>query len=233
MAGTKLYLATNKIWSHYFLNIERLQDNEDCVAENKETGWSVYLTSNAIFPQLVVYFGERPMLYRIIQNEADCNRWATYLIMKFVAGVETEGAPKKEEQKKEEPEKPKIIDLQMNKSVKTEEAQMSIEDMDEEDDEYQKIIDTIYEREDELSKAMGDFLAVAFCEEDYAAVVEGYGEPLINECVDDFMQYLFDKHGISAYRPTIDVDEETGCEVLKEFPYGWEEVEDEEDEEEE
>lgn len=220
MAGTKLYIATSKIWSHYFMNIDRLQDNEDCIAENKDTGYALYLTSNNIFPQLIVYAGDTPVLFRPIQNEDECNRRAMELIMTFIVDAK---ADNKQESKKSDgvKENPKIVELEMKKAGEDKKCSTSIEDVDDEDEEYQKIIDTIYEREDELTKAMGDLLAVILCEEDYTAVVEGYTEPFINECVDDFMQYLYDSHGISAYRPTIDVDEDTGCEVLKEFPYGW------------
>lgn len=220
MAGVKLHLATSKIWDYFFENIERLQDNEDCIAEDPESGMALYLTANTIFPELVVYDGNKAVLYRLIRSEEECSKWAVYLIMRFVADVQTEGKP---EEKPEE--KPKIIDFPSSKSTQTSEQTEIPED--EEDEEYQHMIDTIYEREDALTKAMGDFLAVALLEDDYSAVVEGFGEQMINECVDDFLQYLHDQHMVSIYRPTIEVDEETGCEVLKEFPYGWGEEYDE------
>lgn len=214
MAGVKLHLATSKVWNYFFENIDRLQDNEDCIAEDPESGLALYLTASTIFPQLVVYAGDKAVLYKLIRNEEECSKWAVYLIMRFVANVRTDGAPEEMVE-----EKTKIIDLPTTKSAQPSKLEGAPDD--EEDEEYQQMIDTIYEREDELTKAMGDFLAVVLCEEDYSAVVEGYGEKMINECVDDFLQYLFDNHMVSIYRPTLDVDEETGCEVLKEYPYGW------------
>lgn len=220
MAGVKLHLATSKIWRHFFENIERLQDNEDCIAEDPESGWALYLTANAIFPELVVYAKDKAILYRVIRNEEECSKWAVYLITRFVANIQTEGEPEEKRQ-----EEPKIINLPTSKPAETSEP-IEVPD-NEEDEEYQQMMDTIYEREDALTKAMGDFLAVALLEEDCNAVAEGFGEQMINECVDDFLQYLHDQHMVSIYRPTIEVDEETGCEVLKEFPYGWGEEYDE------
>ena len=220
MAEVKLHLATSKIWSHFFENIERLQDNEDCIAENPESGWALYLTANTIFPELVIYMNDKPILYRIVRNEEECSKWSVYLITRFIANVQTEGTP---EEKSEEA--PKVINFPTQKAAETSEP-IEVPD-DEEDEEYQQMMDTVYEREDDLAKAMGDFLAVVLLEEDYNAVVEGFGEQMIYECVDDFLQYLYEQHMVSIYRPTIEVDEETGCEVLKEFPYGWGEEHDE------
>lgn len=215
MAGVKLYLATSKIWTYFFENIDRLQDNEDCIAEDPESGWALYLTANTIFPQLVVYAGDKAVLYRFIRNEDECSKWAVYLIMRFVANIQTEDGPN--ETKEEEP---KIINLTMTSENNS--AEVPDDDI-EEDDEEQKILDMIYEREDELTQGMGDLLAVILCEEDFSAVKEMYGEQFINEVVDDFLQYLAEQHNVSIYRPTLEVDPETGCEVLKEFPYGWDE----------
>lgn len=218
MAGVKLHLATQKIWSHFFSNFDRLQENEDCIAENAENGMALYITANTVFPELVLYARDTPLLIKAVRTEDECNQWAVYMVMKYIADVKTDGTPNKTE------EKPKVIELPAPKAETAEEAEEPVDvPEDEESEEYQAMIDTIYEREDALSKAMGDFLAVVLCEEDYNAVVEGYTEQFINECVDDFMQYLHDHHMVSIYRPTIEVDPETGCEVLMEFPYGWDE----------
>lgn len=217
MAGVKLHLATPKIWDYFFENVDRLQDNEDCIAENKDNGMSLYLTANSIFPQLVLYADDRPVLYRYIRSRDECGVWAVYLITKFVAGVEIERPAENED-------KPKVIDLPMSRETNHEKRDTS-EEVDDvgEDDEEQKILDVIYEREDELAQAMGDFLAVVLCEEDGCAVKENYGKDLVSEAVDDFLQYLADNHNVSVYRPTLETDPETGEEILKEFPYGWDE----------
>ena len=213
MAGVKLHIATSNVWNHFFENIERLQDNEDCIAENKDNGMSLYITAVAICPQLVLYAKDTPVLYRMIGSDDECNKWAIYLITRFLAGIPTEGNPVETE------EKPKIIDLPMSKEYNTDPVDVDPE----EEDEEQRILDLIYEREDSLANAMGDLLAVILCEEDCNAVKEVYGTQLINEAVDDFLQYLSDNHNVSVYRPTLETDPETGEEILKEFPYGWDE----------
>ena len=93
MAGVKLHIATSNVWNHFFENIERLQDNEDCIAENKDNGMSLYITAVAICPQLVLYAKDTPVLYRMIGSDDECNKWAIYLITRFLAGIPTEGNP--------------------------------------------------------------------------------------------------------------------------------------------
>ena len=220
MAGVKLHLSTSQIWSHFFENVDRLQDYEDCIADNKDNGMSLYITAFTICPQLVLYADERPVLYRIVRNQEECSKWAVYLITRYVAGVEID-KPVNDEK---DDEKPKIIDLPMSKEG--EPKPVSVPHEEEEDDEVddeQKILDVIYEREDEINQAVGDMLAVVLCEDDITAVKELYGAEFVSEVVDDFLQYLADNHNVSVYRPTLETDPETGEEVLKEFPYGWDE----------
>ena len=214
MAGVKLHLSTPEIWWHFFENVDRLQDSEDCIAEDKDKGMSLWITAITVFPQLVLYHNETPVLYRIVRSQEECNNWAVYLITKFVAGVDMDKPV-------EEDEKPKIIDLPM-KREETEPVEVPSEEYSEEEEE-QKILDTIYEREDDLNQAMGDLLAVVLCEDDIIAVKELYGPEFVSEAVDDFLQYLADTHNVSVYRPTLETDPETGEEILKEYPYGWDE----------
>lgn len=220
MAGVKLHLATQKIWTHFFSNFDRLQEYEDCVAENNDNGMSLYITANTIFPVFVLYARDTPLLMKPVKTEKECNQWAVYLVMKYIAEVKTDGTPKSETEEQKVIELPPPSETSKNEEECEDEEVIEVPD-DEESDQYQEMVDTIYEREDALSKAMGDFLAVALLEDDYNAVVEGYTEAFINECVDDFLQYLYDNHMVSIYRPTIEVDHETGSEILKEYPYGW------------
>lgn len=205
MAGEKLYLATAKIWDHFFENFGRLQSYEDCIAENPDNNRSLYLTANGIFPELILYGpNNRPIIWRPVRSKDECSTAAFYMITRYIVGDTSIDVPK-------------IVELPMSKPVDT-----KVKDVEpDEDDEEQHILDTIYEREDELSKAMGDFLAVVLLEEDYNAVIEGYGEEFLNNLVDDFLQRLYDDHQISVYRPTLITDEETNCEILAEYPYGW------------
>lgn len=220
MAGVKLHLSTSQIWQHFFENVDRLQEYEDCIAENKDNGMSLYITAITIYPQLVLYADERPVLYKTVSNQEECSKWAVYLITRYVAGVEID-KPVNDEK---DDEKPKIIDLPMSKEGEA--KPVSVPHEEEEDDEVddeQKILDVIYEREDEINQAIGDMLAVVLCEDDITAVKELYGAEFVSEVVDDFLQYLADNHNVSVYRPTLETDPETGEEILKEYPYGWDE----------
>lgn len=220
MAGPKLHLATSEVWNHFFQNVDRLQDYEDCIAENEDNGMSLYITAVTIYPQLVLYANKTPVLYRILRSQEEANQWAMWLITKFVVGVDIDKPAEKED-------KPKIIDLPMSREetkpvvVPSEKYEEEVEEEENEID--QKILDLIYEREDQLNQAMGDFLATILFEEDGVAVKEVYGKELVSEAVDDFLQYLADNHSVSVYRPTLETDPETGEEILKEFPYGWDE----------
>ena len=203
MAGVKVYIATGKIWDHYWKNISTLLNNEHLVAENKDTGVSLYLTRENAMPNLIIYDKDnQPRVYREIHSREECNAIAVSLITMYLVGV-IKG------------EEPKVINLPAPKVEEQNEPEPD------EDDEEQKIIDTIYEREDELLKAVGDMLAVVLLEVDYTAVVEGYTEKFIGTVVDDLLQYLFDEHNISVYRPTLIEDEDGGPDILAEYPYGW------------
>lgn len=203
MAGVKVYIATGKIWDHYWKNITTLFDNEHLVAENKDTGVSLYLTRENAMPNLIIYDKDnQPRVYREIHSREECNAIAVALITMYLVGVVNE-------------EKPKVINLPAPKAEEQNEPEAD------EDNEEQNILDTIYEREDELLKAVGDMLATVLLEDDYTAVVEGYTEKFIGTVVDDLLQYLFDEHNISVYRPTLIEDEDGGPDILAEYPYGW------------
>lgn len=208
MAGIKLYLATSQIWTHYFKNKERLASSEDCIAKNFENGKSLYVTSGECGPALVLYGsksddssdGDKVLLYKPIRNKEECSSAAVNLITMYLAEVVEE--------------KPKIIDLPMKDIPDVEDVEPD------EDDEEQKILDTIYEREDELEQAVGDCLAKILIEDDVVAVKENY-PGVITDVLNALMQYLYDEHNISTYRPTMLEDKITGEEVFAEFPYGW------------
>ena len=203
MAGVKVYIATGKIWDHYWKNIAAMFNNEHLVAENKDTGVSLYLTRENALPNLIIYDKDnQPRIYREIHSREECNAAAVNMITMYLVGVIKE-------------EKPKVI------SLPAPDTDGQNDPEPDKDEEEQNILDTIYEREDELLKAVGDMLAVVLLEDDYTAVVEGYTEKFIGTVVDDLLQYLYDDHGISVYRPTLIEDEDGGPDILAEYPYGW------------
>ena len=207
--AVKIYLATQKIWDHFFKNIDRMRHEEDLIAENKELDKALYLTCDTYFPQFILYHNNQPLIWRPVRNREECNASAVYMITKYLIGEDA--YPDATASQHNNKSNLKIIDTQKVEDESAEEK---------EDDPEQAMLDAIYEREDQLAKAMGDLLATVLIEDDYNAVVEAYGTKMLNEIVDDFCQYLYDTHMISVYRPTILVDTETELEEYVEFPYG-------------
>lgn len=201
--SAKIHLATTQIWNYFWRNYKHFGDNEALIANNSDNGMSLYLTSEGYYPQLVVYGpGNKPLVWRMVRQAEECNLAAVFLISNFIAG-KTE----------------KVAAAEQKNSDETESS------CDQEDEEDQKILDTIYEREDELEMAMSDLLAKVFCEDSREIIEEAYGKDIVKDVLDDFLQYLYDTHGISVYRPTIITDDKTGEEVFAEFPYGWNDAE--------
>lgn len=226
MSRVKLYIATSKIWSHFFANLHRFDENEDCIAENKEIGRSLYLSSEGFIPELILYDKDnRPIVWRPVRSQEECTTAANYMIMRYLDKEDTcantsgdkskGGSDVIELPSAETINEHKPATIQNGNSVKSENET----EYDEEEEE-QAIMDEIYRREDELEKAVGDCLAIILLEDDITAVKE-YDPNLIATVVDDICDYLYNIHQISVYRPTMLVDESTGEDVYAEFPYGW------------
>lgn len=81
-------------------------------------------------------------------------------------------------------------------------------DLDEEEEEQKE---NIKEREEELSDAASEFLAVALYRADTVDYVDA------EEFLDDVMRLLYEKYGVSPYRPMI-LEDEQG-EFYKDHPY--------------
>ena len=63
----------------------------------------------------------------------------------------------------------------------------------------------MYERNDELSLAMADFLAIALQEgdNDGTNILEAYGYEVVDEILDGFLKELSEDYGFHIYRPMI------------------------------
>ena len=207
--SAKIHLATTQIWNYFWRNYKYFDDNEALIANNSDNGMSLYVTASGYYPQLIVYNADgKPLVWRVVRQAEECNLAAVFLVSHFIVGNVD-----KDEQ---------TTDAET--PAKVEEPQV-----DEEEDEEQKILDKIYEREDELELAMNDLLVKVFCEDSREIIEEAYGKGIVKDVLDDFLQYLYDVHGISVYRPTLITDDKTGEEVLAEFPYGWDDAEDDAD----
>ncbi len=78
----------------------------------------------------------------------------------------------------------------------------------------------MYEREDELYMALQDFLAVVLQEkEEGITVADLYGNDMVEEILDHFLEYLAKEMCLEIYRPMFKLDEETGSEIYTQYPY--------------
>lgn len=202
--SSKIYIPTPKIWDYYYDNRFRLWNEEDMVARNDETGVVLTVSGDGRFPELTLYNKDDiDFEWKEVHTREECNATAVALITQYVLPE-----PEKEEESSEKDEK-----MPEKKQVN--------EKTDAKDEVDDDLVDLIYEREDELRLAAGDFLMTVLYEKTADAISDEFGKDFIPKVVDDFLQYLRDKHEISVYRPTIVHNEKTGEDEVDYFPYGW------------
>ena len=201
MDEVKVHIATSKIWPYFQANRTRLAQNEDLIAENKKTGFKLYLSTYGTYPYFVVYDElDFEVIRKTAYTQEECSAVSVFLIGNYIVAPQNQPnkEPKKEVRDEVNPDIPPPS----------------------EEDEEQKINDTIYQREDELTLAMADFLAVACGEDDAPTILQAYGVKMVNDALDHFLQYMYDEHKLSIYRPSI-LQNEKGEDEYCEFPYGW------------
>lgn len=196
-SNMKVYVPTEELWSFYLENIERCENEMILIAENTDTKYAVYLTDEDGKLMLSVCKGtEEPEYEEYVLNDDDCANTVKKLLFRYLIPfkvVDGGAVPAKGP-----PD-----------GTEEDEANLSRQDME----------DKIYEREDELDLALKDFLAVVLQEEDGEAVLNCYGQALIEEILDHFLEYLAKEQCLEISRPMFILDEETGSEIYAQFPY--------------
>lgn len=193
--GVHIYVAANTAWAFFQNHKDRLSKEMVIVAENTDTQYAVYLTEDNALPLFSVCKGDaKPEYEECALTETGCNEVAKRLYTQYLFPVT-------------------IID---GGKCSPELAEAELEDLTRQDME-----DAEYEREDELTLALCDFLSVVLQESegDSPEIMDTYGETFVNEVLDHFLEYLALEQCLPIYRPMIITDEETGCEVYTEFPY--------------
>lgn len=194
IVGVHIYVAANTAWSFFQNNKGRLSKEMVVIAENTDTQYAVYLTEDNASPLLSVCKGDaKPEYEECVLTETGCNEAAKRLYTQYLFPV-------------------MIVDKKKCSSETQEES----EDLTRQDME-----DAQYEREDELTLALCDFLSVVLqeSEDDSPEIADAYGTGFISDVLDHFLEYLALEQCLPIYRPMIITDEETGCEVYTEFPY--------------
>lgn len=197
--GVKIHIPADKVWSFFQENKKRLSEEMVVIAENTETEFAVYLTEDADYPLFVVCKGSADSEYEeaaISENDCADTAKKCYLRYLFPIVVTTGKVP-------EEPDDEDIEDL-------------TAQEMD----------DAMYEREDELALALGDFLQVVLGDcSDGSEIIDTYGMDMINDILDHILLYLATEMDFPIYRPTYLIEDD-GSEVYVEYPYNEDEDED-------
>ena len=191
------YIPADEVWSFFQKNKARLSEEMVAIAENKGTGYAVYLTEDNGYPLFFVCKGESDPEYEEgVINERDCTETAKRCYIRYLFPV-----------------------IVTNDHVT---KFSDLDDMDEDEPlSEQDMQDAMYKREDELQLAMADFLQIVLQEGcDGTDVIDAYGEDMIAEALDYVLEYLGYEMCLPIYRPTFIMDDETLEETWVEYPYG-------------
>ena len=207
--GVHIHIPADAVWGFFQESRKRLNKEMVLIAENTDTEYAVYLTEENDLPVLAVAKGDEKTEYKEhCVSEDDCTTVAKKFYTRYLFPV-------------------MITD---DKYIPED-----VPDNGEDDETWMDMEDAMYERNDELSLAMADFLAIALQEgdNDGTNILEAYGYEVVDEILDGFLKELSEDYGFHIYRPMIVTEKESGCEVFTEFPYdidGVDEPEDKEDE---
>jgi len=198
--GVSIHIQPEDVWSFFEANEERLSREMVAIAENEETEYAVYLTENDGYPLFSVCKGDKePEYEEVAISHNDCTDTAKRCFVRYLFPV----------------------------VVSSNTTTFDHEDEEEDAEDYtkQEQEDAIYQREDELAFALGDFLQVVLEEGCYGSeIIDIYGLQVINEILDHFLEYLANQYDFRIYRPTLFSDE--SGEYYVEYPYSDEEEDD-------
>lgn len=197
--GVIIHIEPEEIWQFFQKNKKRLKKEMVLIAENEDTGYALYLTEEDGLPLFSVCKDDNDPEYEEgAINEKDCTDTAKQCCVKYL--------------------RPVVVHSKKYASSP-----------EYEDDDYwcdtpsKKEQDELIEnRELELLFAMGDFLMAATNDNtcaDGSDYVDTYGADLVMDVLDYFLQTLAEDYGLLVYRPTMVDDDDTGEEVLVEYPY--------------
>lgn len=191
-----IHVPADEVWSFFQKNRYRLSEEMVVIAENPDTEYAVYLTEDDGYPLFSVCKGNSDSEYEEgAINQRDCTDTAQRCYANYLFPIVVSSG---------------------SKHIKSE-----LEDDSESGKELapQEIDDIIFERDDELIVAMGDFILTAIQDGcDGSDIVDTYGLGVVEDILDHTLQYIAAQHGFPVYRPTLMVDE-SGKEVYVEYPY--------------
>jgi len=198
--SAKIHIPADEVWSFFFKNKERCTEEMVEIASNDETKYAVYLTEDEGYPMLSVCHGDdEPEYEEGTISKDDCTETAKRMFIRYLFPVT----------------------VTCGKTIFQENVEKDDEVDEDDDPTEQDRLDEIYERDDELTLALCEFLKVVFEEDtDGAELLETYTEAVIAEILDEFLDLLAVNHSFTDIRrPTFINDPETGVEFFTEYPY--------------
>lgn len=194
--GVKIYIPSDKVWPFFTENKDRLSEEMVVIAENTSTEYAVYLTEDDGYPLFEVCKGNSDSEYEEgAINSRDCEETVKRCCLRY------------------------LFPVVVTADKTTEELVEQDDTCDLKDLTEQEMEDIIYDREDELMLAMGDFLQIALQDcEDGTEIIDSYGIELVGEILEDVLKCIAQQYGFPVYRPTFLTDE-LGKEIYTEFPY--------------
>ena len=199
--SAKIHIPADEVWSFFFKNKERCTEEMVEIASNDETKYAVYLTEDEGYPMLSVCHGDdEPEYEEGAISKDDCTETAKRIFIRYLFPVT----------------------VTCGKTVFQDNITNDDDELDEDDESTeQDRLDEIYERDDELTLALCDFLKVVFEEDvDGTELLETYSESEIVEILDEFLECLATNYCFTNIRrPTFINDPETGVEFFTEYPY--------------
>lgn len=188
-------LAAGDAWDYYQQNREELRDKEVVIAQNMDTKVSICLTEANGLPMFVVYSGEgereKEEYSEGAVSESDCEHTVKELYKRYLFPI--------------------VVD------TKEDETEGRFSDFDRDE-----LEDIIYKRREIIRDALLRFLSVAVNTEDTdpdgSNFLLEYGNQLVDETLEYFLEYLGCDQGLDVYYPLLLVDED-GAEEFTAYPY--------------
>lgn len=187
----KIHLSAYDVWQFFESNIERLGKEMVCIAENVNTGYSVYLEEKSGIPFFKVFRDEEFEYGEAATCALECREIATKVYRKYLFPV--------------------TVMSDYGDDLPAEPAPLD------EEDQIEMLDDIIYERDDELHLAAMDFMSTLLNvtpDEVEQLTYEGFCDDFIRK----IGKMLAEEESISIYHPTWTPDE-TGVQFFNEYPY--------------
>lgn len=178
-------------WRYHNINRDLLKNNSLLIAKNEEYGVEIYMGTDEIYPQFMVFVDGDCQFNDFAISLEDCivtlnEIFDDYLTEKFIQDVVSEQ-----------------IDESCEHPTNTE--------VDEED-----IVEIIKSREGALVASMLEFILEATDNDDQVSEPDFWDR--LQDCLEHTLKYLSEKN-FDIYRPMLIKDEETKKVSLIEFPY--------------